>query len=133
VPAICEEMIFRGGLQRTFIRWFKNPHVAIWTSAFIFSSIHFQFFGFFPRFFLGAMFGYFYFWTSNLWYTIFAHFLNNAYAVTVMWYFQRNNLPIEKADEANLAWYGYLFSAILTLILFWILKEKATKKEQISL
>jgi len=127
-PAICEEIIFRGGLQRTFLRWIKNPHVAIWTSAIIFSTIHFQFFGFFPRLFLGAAFGYIYFWTGSLWYAAFAHFLNNGYAVTVAWYMQRNNLPIDKADDMNMAWYGYLISAILTLALFWILKEKAKDK-----
>ncbi|WP_316785969.1 CPBP family intramembrane glutamic endopeptidase [Pedobacter frigiditerrae] len=132
VPAICEELIFRGGLQRTFLRLIKNPHVAIWLSAIIFSTIHFQFFGFFPRLFLGAMFGYIYFWTKNIWYTIFAHFLNNAYAVTLMWYFQRNNLPMDKADETNIAWYGYLISAILTIALFWILKDKTTKKEEVQ-
>ncbi len=132
VPAVCEELIFRGGLQRTFMRWIKNPHVAIWTSAIIFSTIHFQFFGFFPRLFLGAAFGYIYFWTGNLWYTIFAHFLNNAYAVTFTWYLQKSNLPIEKADETNIAWYGYIISAILTLALFWILKDKATKKEEVQ-
>jgi len=123
-PAICEEFIFRGGLQRTLLRWMKNPHVAIWTSAIIFSAIHFQFFGFFPRMFLGAAFGYIYFWTGNLWYTAFAHFINNGYAVIATWYMQKNNIPIEKADDIDIAWYGYLISAILTLALFWILKNK---------
>jgi len=132
-PAICEEIIFRGGLQRTFLRWIKNPHIAIWTSAIIFSTIHFQFFGFFPRLFLGAAFGYIYFWTGSLWYAAFAHFLNNGYAVTVAWYMQRNNLPIDKADDMNMAWYGYLISAILTLALFWILKEKTNPKKEVPL
>lgn len=123
-PAICEEIIFRGGLQRTFLRIIKNPHVAIWTSAIIFSTIHFQFFGFFPRLLLGAAFGYIYFWTGNLWYTTFAHFLNNGYVVMVSWYMQRNNLQIDNADEMTTAWYGYLISAILTIALFWILRYK---------
>jgi membrane protease YdiL (CAAX protease family) len=124
VPAICEELVFRGGLQRTFLRIFKNPHVAIWMGAAIFSTIHFQFFGFFPRLLLGATFGYIYFWTGSIWYTVFAHFLNNAYAVAVMWHLQRNNLPIDKVDEMDIAWYGYLISAILTLALFWILRDR---------
>jgi len=130
-PAICEELIFRGGLQRTLARWFKNPHVAIWTSAIIFSTIHFQFFGFFPRMFLGAAFGYIYFWTGSLWYTVFAHFINNGYAVTIAWYLQRNNMPIDKLDDTKIPLYGVIISAILTLALFWILKEKTTKKEEV--
>ena len=127
VPAICEEFIFRGALQRTLLRIIKNPHFAIWTSAIIFSTIHFQFFGFFPRLFLGAAFGYIYFWTKSLWYTIFAHFLNNAYAVCVAWYFQKQNLPIDSDDGTSFAWYGYVISAILTLALFKLLKDKTVK------
>ncbi len=112
-PAICEELVFRGGLQRTLGRWFKNPHVAIWTSAIIFSTIHFQFFGFFPRMFLGAAFGYIYFWTGSLWYPMFAHFINNGYAVVI-------------------AWYGYIISAILTIALFWFLKKKSADERPMS-
>lgn len=130
MPAICEEFIFRGGLQRTIFRWLKNPHVAIWVSAIIFSAIHVQFFGFFPRLFLGAAFGYLYFWTGSIWYAVFAHFLNNAYAVIVAFYLQKQNLPLDDSDDLGIAWYGYLISAILTLALFWILKEKTAKERQ---
>lgn len=131
-PAICEELIFRGGLQRTLGKWFKNPHVAIWTSAIIFSTIHFQFFGFFPRMFLGAAFGYIYFWTGSLWYAAFAHFINNGYAVVIAWYMQRKNMPIEEADDINIAWYGYVISAILTIALFWFLKKKSEDRRPMS-
>lgn len=127
VPAVCEEFLFRGALQRTLRRWFANPHIAIWVAAAIFSAIHFQFYGFFTRMFLGASFGYIYLWTGSLWYTIFAHFLNNAYAVVVAYYLQLKNLPINANDDISVAWYGYLISAILTLVLFWVLKDQATK------
>lgn len=129
-PAVCEELIFRGALQGTFLRLLKNPHVAIWSSAIIFSAIHLQFFGFLPRMLLGAAFGYIYFWTKNLWYTIFAHFLNNAYAVSIAYYLQKNNLPIKEGDEMSIAWYGYVISAILTLALFKVLKDRAETKAE---
>lgn len=130
VPAICEEFLFRGALQRTFLRGMKNHHVAIWIAAIIFSAIHFQFYGFFPRLFLGAAFGYIYFWTGSLWYTIFAHFLNNSFAVGMAWYFQLNNMPLKEDEEIPVQWYGYIISAILTLALFKLLKDKTTQKEQ---
>lgn len=132
VPAICEEFIFRGGLQRTFLRVFKNPHVAIWTSAIIFSTIHFQFFGFFPRLLLGAAFGYIYFWTGSIWYAVIAHFLNNGFAVAMAYYFQKNNLPINQDENMAVSWYVYLISAILTIALFWLLKKKSEAGRQIS-
>lgn len=125
VPAICEEFIFRGALQRTFLRWIKNPHVAIWISALIFSAIHFQFFGFFPRLLLGAGFGYIYYWTGSIWYTVLAHFLNNGFAVSMAWYFQKNNMPINQDEGMTATWYIYVISAILTLALLKYVKDSA--------
>ncbi len=126
VPAICEEFIFRGALQRTLVRWIKNPHVAIWLAAFIFSCIHFQFFGFFPRLLLGAGFGYIYFWTKSIWYTIFAHFLNNGFAVTMAWYFQQNKKAMDANENMDAAWYIYVISALLTLALLKFLKDQSS-------
>ncbi len=128
VPAICEEFIFRGAIQRVIFRLKSNPHVAIWLSAFIFSAIHFQFFGFLPRLLLGAAFGYIYFWTGSIWYAVFAHFLNNGYAVVVAFFLQANNKSISSADEMTLPWYGYIISAILTLVLFKFLKDRTADK-----
>ena len=130
-PAICEEFIFRGAVQRTIFRIKSNPHIAIWLSAAIFSAIHFQFYGFLPRLLLGAAFGYVYFWTGSIWYAVFAHFLNNAYAVSVAYYLQANNQSYTNAEDMQMPWYGYLISAILTLALFKFLKNTTDKpKEQ---
>lgn len=133
-PAICEEFIFRGAVQRIIFRLKSNPHVAIWLSAAIFSAIHFQFYGFLPRLLLGAAFGYVYFWTGSIWYAVFAHFLNNAYAVSVAYYLQVNNQSYTNAEDIQMPWYGYLISAILTLALFKFLKNTTdrTKEGQLN-
>jgi membrane protease YdiL (CAAX protease family) len=78
LPALGEEMIFRGIFQRIFQRLFRNDHIGIWVIAFIFSAIHLQFFGFVPRFILGLVFGYLYYWSGTLWLPVLAHFVNNA-------------------------------------------------------
>jgi membrane protease YdiL (CAAX protease family) len=125
LPAIGEELMFRGGIQRSFSKMFRNPHVAIWLTAFIFSAIHFQFFGFLPRFLLGALFGYIYFWTKSLWYPMFAHFLNNGYAVCMSLYFQKHNIPLDRQDEtSSFNWYGYAIGLILTVLLLNYLKKQ---------
>lgn len=125
LPAIAEELMFRAGLQRTLGRMYRNPHLAIWFAAFIFSAIHMQFYGFLPRFFLGAAFGYLYFWSGSLWYAIVGHFINNAYAVCAAWYMQKNNIPLSEADKSlDIAWYGYVISAVLTFLLFRYFKNK---------
>jgi membrane protease YdiL (CAAX protease family) len=80
LPAVCEEMMFRGWLQRVLGKS-VNYHTAIWVSAFVFSAIHFQFYGFIPRMLIGAALGYLYYYTGSLWAPIVAHFTNNAAAV----------------------------------------------------
>ena len=79
LPAVGEEMMFRGWLQRVLGKS-VNYHIAIWVSAFVFSAIHFQFYGFIPRMLIGAALGYLYCYTGSLWAPIIAHFTNNAAA-----------------------------------------------------
>ncbi len=101
IPAFGEELIFRGGFQQIFTRWFGNYHVAIWLTAIVFSSIHFQFYGFFPRMFLGALFGYLLVWSGSLWLPILGHFLNNALAVITAYWYQSQGISIDKMFEAE--------------------------------
>ena len=49
LAGVGEELTFRGILQRLILDKCHNRHIAIWTAAFIFSAIHFQFYGFIPR------------------------------------------------------------------------------------
>lgn len=81
VAALSEELFFRGLLQQMFIKNRINAHLAIWITAILFSAIHFQFYGFFSRVFLGAILGYLYYITQNLWVSIGAHFFNNAFLI----------------------------------------------------
>lgn len=81
LPAIAEELIFRGVLQKIFGKIFRSDNIAIWFTAFLFSTVHFQFFGFVPRFILGLAFGYLYLWSGTLWVPVIAHFINNAFPV----------------------------------------------------
>lgn len=83
-PAICEELVFRGMIQRLFYKIVKTDQFAIWIAALLFSLIHFQFEGFFARLLLGAALGYAYYWSKNLWIPIFIHFCNNAFPIIVL-------------------------------------------------
>jgi len=71
-------------LQRVIGKWTRNHHIIIWSAAILFSAFHMQFFGFLPRMLLGAYFGYLLYWTRNIWIPVFAHFVNNAFAVISM-------------------------------------------------
>lgn len=83
LPALGEELIFRGIVQQNINRSFKTAHLGIWISAILFSALHMQFYGFFPRLLLGAFFGYLLVWSKNLWVPILAHFINNGLAVVI--------------------------------------------------
>ena len=78
IAAVGEEIFFRGIIQSKLIQGTKSVHSGVWLSAILFSAIHLQFFGFFPRLVLGALFGYLYVFSGNLWVAILAHFINNA-------------------------------------------------------
>lgn len=85
IPAICEEFFFRGTLQQLLLQWFNNKHIAIIVTAFVFSAIHLQFFGFIPRFLLGLYLGYLFVWSKSIWLPIAAHFLHNAISIVMQY------------------------------------------------
>jgi len=121
IPGIGEELLFRGFLQNIFARIFKNQHVAIWVTAFLFSAIHFQFFGFIPRFLLGALFGYLYIWSGNLIVPILAHFTNNFISLMALYIHQKGLTDIDvESTEALPTVYIVIFSVlfVVTLVYF---------------
>ena len=83
LAGICEEFLFQGALQPLMMKWTKNPHVGILLTAFIFSVLHFQFYGFIPRFMLGVYLGYLFYWSRSLWLPILAHILHNALSILI--------------------------------------------------
>ena len=85
VPAICEELFFRAGVQNLLQRWFKNVHVAVLVTAALFSLAHGEVFAFLPRFLLGALLGYLYVGGGSLVVNVLVHFVNNAIVVILFW------------------------------------------------
>ncbi|WP_202012716.1 CPBP family intramembrane glutamic endopeptidase [Chryseolinea lacunae] len=114
LPGVGEELVFRGMIQRELWRSSQNIHLAIWTSAFIFSAIHIQFFGFFPRLLLGALFGYVYYWSDNLWVPIFAHFVNNAMGVVGIYMSQQKLTELNMEDNTAAPWPLVLVGVVAT-------------------
>ena len=124
LPAICEEFVFRGLIQNELYRGTRNPHVAIWFAAMLFSAIHFQFFGFLPRMMLGALFGYLYYWSGNLWISIFAHFANNAVQVIALYYYQQGSFEFDLEKPESVPASVGIMSALLTAgLLFYLYRD----------
>lgn len=115
LTGIGEEFFFRGGLQRMLVICRVNHHVAIWTSAVVFSALHFQFFGFIPRILLGAFFGYLYVWSGNIWVNSFAHALNNSLVIICTWCINKGFLS-EEFDLVGLSETGVPIFAIVSAV-----------------
>lgn len=124
IAGIGEELIFRGLLQRKLYLAFNNPHLAIWISAVIFSAIHMQFYGFLPRMFLGAILGYLYYYSGNLWIAILGHVFNNCLAVTMLYLVNLKIISpeIEKLDSVPV--YGIIGSLAVGMYLFYTFKNQ---------
>lgn len=89
LPAFAEELLFRGVLAQHLKNWTGNIHIAVLISSLVFAAIHLQFYGFLPRFFLGAVLGYLFLGTGNIWLPVAAHFINNFLSVLVEFLHQR--------------------------------------------
>ena len=130
LPAFSEELSFRGTLQQVISKdqngkeQSTKVHLAIWITAFIFSAIHMQFYGFVPRMLLGAMFGYVFVWSGSLWVPITMHFVNNGLAVLVYYLMGESENTKNIADTlgAGDTWYLGVFSILITslgLLIFY--------------
>lgn len=121
IPAAGEELTFRGVLQQGLMRRVKSPHVAILLSAAIFSFIHFQFYGFLPRMFLGILLGYMFYITRSLWTSIAMHFVNNGTAVVL--YFLNNkgiiNIDPEHFGELQYSWLTTISFVVTDALIGW--------------
>jgi membrane protease YdiL (CAAX protease family) len=123
LPAIGEELLFRGIFQRLFAEWTKNVHLGVILAAVLFSFIHFQFFGFLPRFLLGIYFGYLLVWSRTIWLPVIAHFTNNAIAV-VYYHFSGSNIGGSEIDNFGTSPGDLVFivmsCTLLALLIFMI-------------
>ncbi len=132
IAGVCEEMLFRGIIQSELYRGTNNIHVAIWISAFLFSVIHFQFFGFVPRLLLGALFGYLYYWSGNIFVPMFAHLVNNGFSVIMVYLNQRGVVDIDvDSTDAVAPWPVIIIFALLGGALLYYFKNFFDKKREL--
>jgi membrane protease YdiL (CAAX protease family) len=77
IPAIGEELIFRGILIKNFFNLTNNRHVAVLISGILFSLMHFQPYNFLAFILIGMAFGYIYWKYKDIKITMLLHFLFN--------------------------------------------------------
>ncbi len=124
-PALCEEVLFRGGFQQVFIGWTKNKWAGIIITSIIFSAFHFSYFGFLPRLALGMILGLVFFYSKNIWLNIFLHFLNNAMVVTQLYIASRLGKSVDKTMDENIPMWVGLIALALLIIFFRTFKKES--------
>jgi len=126
LPALGEELFFRGLIQPVLTKWFKNVHIAIIVTSILFSSLHMQFYGFFPRFILGMLFGYLYAWSGNLWYPILAHLVHNTVPVLAYYLYasEVSDTPVDDIGTGENVWIWAIGGFILLIIFAKRFKER---------
>ncbi len=131
IPAIGEELLFRGVIQNELVKKIKNPHVAIFLASAIFSGFHMQIQGFLPKLIIGLVLGYAYYWTKSIWYPMVIHFVNNGLQ-TVLLFFVGDQLEMTKeaAEEPNILvlFIGVIISCFLCYRLAKHIKDQIDEK-----
>ena len=130
VPAIGEEFVFRGVLLRMLNEWTGKKVPAVIISAIIFSAIHLQFYGFLPRFVLGAYLGFLFVRSGSIWVPVFAHFVNNTITVAVAYLYFNGFIQIdyEKFGSTD-SWFILTGSLIITSGFIYLFVKLAGKKD----
>jgi len=123
VPAIVEELYFRGTLQKTLKDWTGKPILSVIVTALFFSAIHFSYYGFLSRMALGILLGLIYEFTKTIWLPILLHFINNGIAIVTLYVVRNNPANVEKAMDENLP----IYWGLLALVTIYVLLIKLQK------
>ena len=130
VPAVGEELLFRGYIQQRIARSLGSQHTSILITAFLFSAIHLHFQGMIPRFLLGLLLGYLFYWSRSLWIPILAHFVNNAQAVVFSYpSFKIDSAAYSVFPESSVEPMMGLFSFLAVTLLLYLFYQNTTIKK----
>src|SRR6185437_12602132 len=121
IPAMFEEICFRGALQRIMIYLFKNHWAGIIVTGILFSAFHLQFQGFLPRMFLGILLGAAYWYSGSLWTAILAHAFFNGIQVIMV-----SQNPRMVNETPVVPWYLVLASMVLVIGILVYMRKRST-------
>ena len=124
LAAIGEELFFRGVCQDIISYWTNKPYFSIVITAVLFSIMHFQFYGFIPRFVMGLFLGLIMYWSRSIWLVALIHFLFNFIQLSVYFYF--NEFLNDKTSdlEGNTAFIIEIIVTLIFITLLWQFKNR---------
>ena len=132
LPAICEELVFRGIVLNGFLSKLK-PSLAILLSAGLFALIHMSIYSTVHQFIIGILLGMIFYMTGKIVYCMAFHFVNN-FAVVLITYIFGNNFPLQfsswGAREVIVTILVLLLGVAISVLFYFYLKKKGDKKKQ---
>ena len=128
LPAIGEELFFRGILQRLFIQIFKSAWPGIIFTAFLFSAFHMQFMGFLPRMALGIILGALCWYSGSIYTSMLGHFIFNTINILLI-FFKVADLDSKTTTGAGYALFGLASMAGVVFLLNYLRKKSTTTYE----
>jgi len=133
IPALSEEAMFRGLIQRSFEIKMKPFYAALITAIF-FGANHFNPYGLIPLIILGLYFGYAAYMSGSILIPIILHFLNNFTAVMLYFIFGDDELissAVQKPVELGSSFMLLLFMAVLFSGVLFTIKKYYSKSIKI--
>ena len=125
LAGVGEELLFRGLIQRLLVRRY-GTWMGILIAAALFSGMHLQFYGFFPRFLLGIVLGILYAFSGSLWVAMLAHFFYDAMLITAAYL---NPDLLEK--ESSLPLLQMALPALISLLLsVWVIRQMIQRSKE---
>jgi membrane protease YdiL (CAAX protease family) len=128
LPAIGEELFFRGIMQKICIGMFKNNITGIIVTSLVFGMLHFQIENLLSIIFASILLGLIYDYSKNILLTIILHFGFNLFSLISM-----QGLKMELISENNLEYFSnYIMIPIgLGMLTYLIIKKVFWKKESL--
>ncbi len=134
VPAIVEEMLFRGFVQGSFQRRLEPVRAAIYAGV-IFGLFHLNPFAIIPLIGLGCYFGFLRLRSNSIIIAMTAHFMNNALAVFAVYFGMDDDAILGSATGIEPTTGSILTQLVIYLLLFFVSFTayiRATKTDQPS-
>lgn len=125
LPAVAEELFFRGCLQSILLKWWnKTPFTTLLLTAILFSAFHAQWSAFIPRVFLGLLLGLCFYFSGSIWVSIIMHIVNNLLTVILVFLYNNGKINIDvSAPQMVNVWLG-LASGVVTIGLVYFFYTK---------
>ncbi len=130
VPAVCEEIFFRGYILNSFITKKGKAALAVVVSSLLFAAVHFDAVKLVPAFVMGLGMGYVAYKTGSVLLSLIFHFINNSLSV-ISYYSSLNTEydgPVMVISRKGYLFAGFAVIFFASIFVYYGIKNMEQKK-----